>query len=80
VPKSLLNNGLWLFKEEPSCYNFAQLEIDGAADWSGVKNALARQNLRKTRPGDRVLYYHTGQERAIVGEMQVVTEPTVDRQ
>jgi predicted RNA-binding protein with PUA-like domain len=43
-----------------------------------VSNALARQNLRKVRPGDRVLYYHTGKEKAIVGEMQVVEGPMAD--
>ena len=70
--------GGWLFKEEPSCYNYAQLEKDGSTVWAGVKNALARQNLRKLHVGDRVLYYHTGSERAIVGEMRVTTEPTTD--
>ena len=43
-----------------------------------MKNALARQNLRKVRKGDRVLYYHTGKERAIVGEMRVAADPTTD--
>ena len=70
--------GGWLFKEEPSCYNYAQLESDGSTVWAGVKNALARQHLRKTQAGDRVLYYSTGQERAIVGEMRVISGPTMD--
>jgi predicted RNA-binding protein with PUA-like domain len=68
----------WLFKEEPSCYNYSQLEKDGSTVWAGVKNALARQHLRKIQVGDRVLYYSTGQERAIVGEMRVVTGPAPD--
>ena len=70
--------GGWLFKEEPSCYNYADLERDGSTLWAGVKNALARQNLRKIQAGDRVLYYHTGKERAIVGEMRVAADPTPD--
>lgn len=70
--------GGWLFKEEPSCYNYADLEKDGSTLWAGVKNALARQHLRKVKRGDRVLYYHTGKERAIVGEMQVAVDPTSD--
>ena len=70
--------GGWLFKEEPDCYNYANLEQDGQALWSGVKNALARKHLREVRVGNRVLYYHTGKERAIVGEMRVVAEPTID--
>lgn len=80
VKKKSENVGLWLFKEEPSCYNYRQLEKDGKAVWAGVKNALARQNLRKVHTGDRVLYYHTGKERAIVGEMRVSVGPTVDPQ
>jgi len=78
VKKKSEKRGRWLFKEEPSCYNFAQLEKDGSVVWAGVKNALARQNLRKIQVGDRVLYYHTGKERAIVGEMRVVAGPMQD--
>ncbi len=70
--------GGWLFKEDPDCYSYAQLEKDGATLWAGVKNALARQHLRNVRVGDRVLYYLTGKERAIVGEMRVVAGPTAD--
>src|SRR5947208_502183 len=70
--------GGWLFKEEPSCYNFADLERDGSTLWAGVKNALARQHLRNVKAGDRVLYYHTGSERAIVGEMRIAANPTAD--
>jgi len=56
----------WLFKEEPTHYNFDQLVRDGRTTWSGVKNALAQKHLRSVRKGDRVLYYHTGDEKAIV--------------
>jgi predicted RNA-binding protein with PUA-like domain len=70
--------GRWLFKEEPSHYNFADLEREGRAVWDGVTNALALQNLRKVRPGDRVLYYHSGKEKAVVGEMEVVAGPQPD--
>ena len=51
---------LWLFKEEPDHYNYADLERDGTTLWDGVSNALARKNLRQTKPGDRVFFYHTG--------------------
>ena len=78
MKKSSENTALWLFKEEPSCYSYAQLEKDGSTVWAGIKNALARKNLRQMHAGDRVLYYHTGSERAIVGEMRVTTEPTTD--
>jgi predicted RNA-binding protein with PUA-like domain len=69
---------LWLFKEEPDHYSFDDLRRDGTTSWDGVTNALARQNLRKVRSGDRVLYYHTGKEKAIVGEMKVVGQPRPD--
>jgi predicted RNA-binding protein with PUA-like domain len=68
----------WLFKEEPDHYSFADLEKDGATFWEGVTNNLARQNLRKVRKGDRVLYYHTGKEKAVVGEMVVTKDPQPD--
>jgi predicted RNA-binding protein with PUA-like domain len=68
----------WLFKEEPDHYSFADLEKDGETLWTGVSNPLARRNLRQLEVGDRVLYYHTGKERAIVGEMTVVAGPQAD--
>jgi predicted RNA-binding protein with PUA-like domain len=63
---------LWLFKEEPTHYNFADLQRDGRTVWEGVSNALALKYLRQVQPGDRVLYYHTGKEKAVVGEMRVL--------
>jgi len=57
----------WLFKEEPSHYSFAQLQKDGRTVWSGVRNALAQKHLHSVRKGDRIFYYHTGDEKAIVG-------------
>jgi len=68
----------WLFKEEPEHYNFQTLQRDGKVVWEGVSNALARQHLRRVRQGDRVLFYHTGKEKAVVGEMQVLTDPYPD--
>ena len=68
----------WLFKEEPTHYSFADLQREGRTTWDGVSNALARQHLRQVRRGDRVFYYHTGKEKAIVGEMRVVTNPRTD--
>jgi len=68
----------WLFKEEPEVYSYADLESDGRTTWTGVSNALARQNLRKVQVGDRVFFYHTGKEKAIVGEIRVVAGPEPD--
>jgi predicted RNA-binding protein with PUA-like domain len=68
----------WLFKEEPTHYSFAELERDGRTVWDGVSNALARQHLRQVRRGDRVFFYHTGKEKAIVGVMRVASNPRTD--
>ena len=57
----------WLVKEEPANYSFDQFVADGATVWSGVKNPLAQKNLRAMKKGDRVFYYHTGNEKAVVG-------------
>lgn len=57
----------WLFKEEPTHYSFDDLLRDGSTTWSGVKNALAQKHLRAVRKGDRIFYYHTGDEKAVVG-------------
>jgi len=58
---------IWLFKEEPTHYSYFDLEKDGSTAWSGVKNPLAQKHLRAVKRGDRILYYHTGKEKAIVG-------------
>lgn len=57
----------WLFKEEPSHYGYDVFERDGRTTWTGVKNPVAQKHLRNVRKGDRILYYHTGNEKAIVG-------------
>ena len=61
---------LWLFKEEPDHYSFADLEREGTTLWDGVTNNLARKNLRQVKRGDRIWFYHTGKEKAVVGEMK----------
>jgi predicted RNA-binding protein with PUA-like domain len=68
----------WLFKEEPDHYSFSDLRREGTTLWTGVTNGLARKYLRQVRRGDRVLYYHTGKEKAVVGEMRVVSDPQSD--
>lgn len=57
----------WLFKEEPSNYSFDALAKDKKTVWSGVKNPLAQKHLRSVRKGDRIFYYHTGDEKSVVG-------------
>jgi predicted RNA-binding protein with PUA-like domain len=57
----------WLFKEEPSNYSFDALVKDTRTEWSGVKNPLAQKHLRSVKKGDLIFYYHTGNEKAVVG-------------
>src|SRR5215203_5682149 len=61
----------WLVKEEPANYHFDQFAADGSTVWSGVKNPVAQRNLRRMQKGDRVFYYHTGKEKAIIGTAKV---------
>jgi predicted RNA-binding protein with PUA-like domain len=57
----------WLFKEEPSNYSYDAFAKDKTAVWSGVKNPVAQRNLRSIRKGDQVFYYHTGDEKSVIG-------------
>jgi predicted RNA-binding protein with PUA-like domain len=68
----------WLFKEEPEHYSYADLERDGTTLWDGVTNNLARRNLRQVRRGDRIFYYHTGKEKAVVAEMRADSDARDD--
>jgi predicted RNA-binding protein with PUA-like domain len=68
----------WLVKEEPTNYSFDDLVRDGRTTWSGVRNALAQKHLRAMQKGDRVLYYHTGNEKAVVGTASVARAPAPD--
>ena len=56
----------WLVKEEPEHYSYDQLVKERKTVWAGVKNPLAQKHLRSIRKGDRIFYYHTGKEKAIV--------------
>jgi predicted RNA-binding protein with PUA-like domain len=56
----------WLFKEEPTHYSFDDLVREGRTSWTGVRNPLAQKHLRAVRKGDRIFYYHTGKEKAVV--------------
>ncbi len=69
---------LWLFKQEPGCYSFSDLLRDGKTTWDGVANAQARNYLRQIQAGDRAFFYHTGKEKAIVGEMRAIGEARPD--
>jgi predicted RNA-binding protein with PUA-like domain len=68
---SILGDMKWLVKEEPEHYSFDTFVEDGSTVWSGVKNPLAQKHLRGMKEGDRVFFYHTGKEKAIVGTAKV---------
>jgi predicted RNA-binding protein with PUA-like domain len=57
----------WMFKEEPGHYGFDALVADGRTTWSGVRNPVAQKHLHAVKRGDRIFYYHTGSEKAVVG-------------
>ena len=61
----------WLVKEEPENYSYAQFLSDKTTVWAGVKNPVAQRNLREMKKGDRVFFYHTGKEKAIIGTATV---------
>src|SRR5213594_3348733 len=61
----------WIVKTEPSTYSFDDLARQKTAVWDGVKNNLPLKHLRQMKPGDRVLVYHTGDEKAVVGVAEV---------
>ena len=61
----------WLVKQEPSSYSWSDFVAEGQTSWTGVRNYAARNNLRKMRNGDEVLFYHSGDDKAVVGIAQV---------
>jgi predicted RNA-binding protein with PUA-like domain len=68
----------YLLKTEPSTYSFADLQKDGATIWDGVSNPVALRNLGKMQPGDRLIIYHTGDEKSAVGTAAVVSVDASD--
>ena len=68
----------WLVKEEPEHYNYDQLERDRKTVWAGVRNPLAQKHLRSIRKGDRIFYYHTGKEKAVVATAKATTNAYPD--
>lgn len=61
----------WLMKSEPHVYSWDDLVRDGATDWDGVRNNAARLHLRAMQPGDEAFFYHSGDEKAVVGIMRI---------
>jgi len=68
----------WLFKEEPTHYGYDSLVKDKRTVWSGVKNPLAQKHLRSVKKGDRIFYYHTGDEKSVVGIARALGDAYAD--
>ena len=68
----------FLFKEEPANYSYDAFAADGATTWTGVRNPLAQKHLRSVKKGDLVFYYHTGDEKAIVGIAKAASNAYAD--
>jgi len=72
----------WLVKQEPEAYSWSDFLKDGQTAWTGVRNFAARENLRAMKTGDRVFFYHSGEEKSVVGLARVRREaypdPTAD--
>ena len=68
----------WLMKSEPSSYGWNDLVRDGATEWDGVRNPTARINLRAMKVGDEAFFYHSMDERQVVGIMRIVREAQPD--
>lgn len=73
-----MSTSYWLVKQEPADYPWDALASDGRTAWTGVRNFQARNNLRAMKRGDRVFYYHSGDEKRVVGVARVAREAYVD--
>jgi len=68
----------WLVKQEPSSYSWSDFVAEGQTAWTGVRNYTARNNLRKMQKGDEVLFYHSGEDKAVVGVARVTRPAYLD--
>jgi predicted RNA-binding protein with PUA-like domain len=62
----------WLVKQEPSAYSWSDLVAERRTSWTGVRNYTARNNLRRMKKGEEVLFYHSVDEKSVVGIARVV--------
>lgn len=68
----------WLMKSEPGSYSWDDLARDGGTEWDGVRNAAARIHLRAMKRGDEAFFYHSSEQRAVVGIIRIVREAGPD--
>jgi predicted RNA-binding protein with PUA-like domain len=68
----------WLMKSEPGSYSWDDLVRDHSTEWDGVRNPAARLHLKAMKTGDEAFFYHSGEERQIVGIMRIAREAQPD--
>jgi predicted RNA-binding protein with PUA-like domain len=68
----------YLLKTEPTVYSFANLQQEGSTIWDGVTNPVAVRHLRHMEPGERLVIYHTGDEKKVIGTASVVSVDASD--
>lgn len=68
----------WLMKSEPGSYSWEELVRDGGTEWDGVRNNAARLHLRAMKAGDEAFFYHSGEQRSVVGIMRIAREGQPD--
>jgi predicted RNA-binding protein with PUA-like domain len=66
--------GYFILKQNPASYSWDDLVSAGVTSWTGIRNGRARDNLKKMKRGDKVLFYHSGSEKAVVGLAEVTRE------
>ena len=68
----------WLMKSEPGSYSWQDLVRDGSTEWDGVRNNAARLHLKAMKSGDEAFFYHSMDERSVIGIMRIVREAAPD--
>jgi len=68
----------WLIKTEPGDYAWDDMAKDKRTAWTGVANNAARMHMRAVKKGDEAFFYHTGDDKAIMGIVKIVTNPYED--
>ena len=68
----------WLMKSEPGSYSWQDLVRDGSTEWDGVRNNAARLHLKAMKSGDEAFFYHSMDERSVIGVMRIVREAAPD--
>ena len=68
----------WLMKSEPGSYSWQDLVRDGSTEWDGVRNNAARLHLKAMKRGDEAFFYHSMDERSVIGVMRIAREAAPD--